>query len=157
MIRRLRSTLSLKRDAKVRTLLLLKKKCKEKIVTGMRLLFLERDIDKALRRMALEEEKNLTETVNDILWKGLKDYLKQTGTNHVLHRKGTVSGFTPLLDKDGKPVVSQSPSFPQIRNAQVLQTRTYAFLLHDLLMNEKGVRRFCNRIYAETPHIVRSL
>lgn len=40
----------------------------------MRLLFLERDIDKALRRMALEEEKNLTETVNDILWKGLKDY-----------------------------------------------------------------------------------
>lgn len=55
----------------------------------MRLLFLERDIDKAL-----EEEKNLTETVNDILWKGLKDYLKQTGTNHVLHRKGTVSGFT---------------------------------------------------------------
>lgn len=74
MIRRLRSTLSLKRDAKVRTLLLLKKKCKEKIVTGMRLLFLERDIDKALRRMALEEEKNLTETVNDILWKGLKDY-----------------------------------------------------------------------------------
>jgi hypothetical protein len=42
----------------------------------MRLLFLERDIDKAL-----EEEKNLTETVNDILWKGLKDYLKQTGTN----------------------------------------------------------------------------
>ena len=40
----------------------------------MRLLFLERDIDKALRRMALEEEKNLPETVNDILWKGLKDY-----------------------------------------------------------------------------------
>lgn len=34
----------------------------------MRLLFLERDIDKALRRMALEEEKNLTETVNDILF-----------------------------------------------------------------------------------------
>lgn len=38
----------------------------------MRLLFLERDIDMALRRMALEEEKNLTETVNDILWKGLR-------------------------------------------------------------------------------------
>ena len=72
MIRRLRSTLSLKRDAKVRTLLLLKKKCKEKIVTGMRLLFLERDIDKALRRMALEEEKNLTETVNDILYPNLR-------------------------------------------------------------------------------------
>jgi hypothetical protein len=38
--------------------------------------FLDRDIDKALRRMALEEEKNLTETVNDILRKGLEKYLK---------------------------------------------------------------------------------
>ena len=37
--------------------------------------FLDRDIDKALRRMALEEEKNLTETVNDVLRKGLKKYL----------------------------------------------------------------------------------
>lgn len=33
MIRRLRSTLSSKRDAKVRMLLLLKKKCKEKSVS----------------------------------------------------------------------------------------------------------------------------
>lgn len=37
--------------------------------------FLDRDIDKALRRMALEEEKNLTETVNDVLRKGLKKHL----------------------------------------------------------------------------------
>ena len=37
--------------------------------------FLDRDIDKALRRMALEEEKNLTETVKDVLRKGLKKYL----------------------------------------------------------------------------------
>lgn len=36
--------------------------------------FLDRDIDKALRRKALEEEKNLTETVNDILRKGLERY-----------------------------------------------------------------------------------
>lgn len=36
--------------------------------------FLDRDIDKALRRMALEEEKNLTETVNIVLRKALKDY-----------------------------------------------------------------------------------
>lgn len=41
----------------------------------MRLLFLERDIDKALRRMALEEGKNLTESVNDALRAGLKKYL----------------------------------------------------------------------------------
>lgn len=37
--------------------------------------FLDRDIDKALRRMALEEEKNLTETVNDVLRKGTKKIL----------------------------------------------------------------------------------
>lgn len=37
--------------------------------------FLDRDIDKALRRMGLEEEKNLTETVNDILRRGLGGYL----------------------------------------------------------------------------------
>lgn len=37
--------------------------------------YLDRGIDKALRRMALEEEKNLTETVNDILRRGLGGYL----------------------------------------------------------------------------------
>ena len=36
---------------------------------------LDRDIDKALRRMALENEKNLTETINDILRKGLEHFL----------------------------------------------------------------------------------
>lgn len=37
--------------------------------------YLDRDIDKALRRMALEEGKNLTESVNEILRKGLSKYL----------------------------------------------------------------------------------
>mgnify|MGYP001084399777 CR=1 FL=1 len=37
--------------------------------------FLDRDIDKALRRMALEEETNLTETINKILRERLKEYL----------------------------------------------------------------------------------
>ena len=37
--------------------------------------YLERDIDKALRRMALEEGKNLTESVNDALRAGLAKYL----------------------------------------------------------------------------------
>ena len=37
--------------------------------------FLDRDIDKALKRKALEEEKNLTETINAALRQGLKDYL----------------------------------------------------------------------------------
>lgn len=39
----------------------------------MRLLFLERDIDKALRRMALEEEKNLIMKSSLIEYKGMLD------------------------------------------------------------------------------------
>lgn len=38
--------------------------------------FLDRDIDKALRRMALEKEKNLTETINEVLRKGLREYFQ---------------------------------------------------------------------------------
>ena len=37
--------------------------------------YLDRDIDKALRRMALEREKNLTETLNEVLRIGLREYL----------------------------------------------------------------------------------
>ena len=37
--------------------------------------YLDRDIDKARRRMALEEGKNLTESVNDALRAGLTKYL----------------------------------------------------------------------------------
>lgn len=37
--------------------------------------FLDRDVDKALRRMALEEEKSLTEAVNDILRNGLREFM----------------------------------------------------------------------------------
>ena len=31
----------------------------------------------------------------------------QTGVNYIFHRNGNAAGFTPLLDKDGKPVVTQ--------------------------------------------------
>ncbi|WP_331489046.1 DUF6440 family protein, partial [Parablautia intestinalis] len=31
----------------------------------------------------------------------------QTGVNYIFHRNGNAAGFTPLLDKDGKPVISQ--------------------------------------------------
>lgn len=31
----------------------------------------------------------------------------ETGVNYVFHRNGNAAGFTPLLDKDGKPVVTQ--------------------------------------------------
>ena len=31
---------------------------------------------------------------------------KQTGVNYIFHRDGNASGFTPLLDENGKPVIS---------------------------------------------------
>lgn len=43
--------------------------------------FLDRDVDKALRRMALEEEKTLTEVVNNVLRSGLEKYLPIHGIN----------------------------------------------------------------------------
>ena len=49
-----------------------KEKIKDRV---QRSYFLDRDIDKALRRMALEEGKNLTESVNDALRAGLTKYL----------------------------------------------------------------------------------
>lgn len=30
----------------------------------------------------------------------------ETGVNYVFHRNGNAAGFTPLLDKEGKPVVT---------------------------------------------------
>ncbi len=29
-----------------------------------------------------------------------------TGVNYIFHRVGTASGFTPLLDSEGKPVIT---------------------------------------------------
>lgn len=37
--------------------------------------FIDRDLDKALRKMGLEEDKKLTEVVNEVLRMGLKKYL----------------------------------------------------------------------------------
>lgn len=37
--------------------------------------FIDRDLDKALRKMGLEEDKKLTEVVNEILRTGLQKYL----------------------------------------------------------------------------------
>lgn len=37
--------------------------------------FIDRDLDKALRKKSLEEDKKLTEAVNEILRSGLKKYL----------------------------------------------------------------------------------
>lgn len=38
--------------------------------------FLDRDIDKALKKMALDTEMNLTETVNKVLRSGLSMYIQ---------------------------------------------------------------------------------
>ena len=68
---RLRLSLSSEQDARARILLLLKKNSDR----VQRAYYLDRDLDKALRRMALEEGKNLTESVNDALRAGLTKYL----------------------------------------------------------------------------------
>ena len=75
MIERLRLSLSSEQDARARMLLLLKKKMQKNSDRVQRAYYLDRDIDKALRRMALEEGKNLTESINDALRKGLVEYL----------------------------------------------------------------------------------
>ena len=31
---------------------------------------------------------------------------RETGVNYVFHRNGPAAGLTPLLDKEGKPVVT---------------------------------------------------
>ena len=33
---------------------------------------------------------------------------RETGVNYVFHASGYAGGMTPLLDKDGKPVVSRT-------------------------------------------------
>lgn len=59
-------------EAESQEMPVLKVKNKDRV---QRSYFLDRDIDKALRRMALEEEINLTEAVNKILRKELVEYL----------------------------------------------------------------------------------
>ena len=34
----------------------------------------------------------------------------QTGVNYLFHRNGNAAGFTPLLDPEGKPVVTPCAS-----------------------------------------------
>lgn len=54
----------------------------------------------------------LMERFKKIYQQGIVDVVEiwvdtQTGVNYVFHRNGNAAGFTPLLDKDGKPIVSQ--------------------------------------------------
>lgn len=60
------------KENKTNTQPVTKNKSKDRV---QRACFLDRDIDKALRRMALEQGMNLTETINGVLRNGLKSYL----------------------------------------------------------------------------------
>ncbi len=60
------------KENKTNTQPVTKNKSKDRV---QRAYFLDRDIDKALRRMALEQGMNLTETINGVLRNGLKSYL----------------------------------------------------------------------------------
>ncbi len=73
---RLRLSLSSEQEARARTTVVAEEKMQRKNSDRvLRAYYLDRDIDKALRRMALEEGKNLTESVNDALRAGLTKYL----------------------------------------------------------------------------------
>ena len=61
-----------KPEAESQEMPVVKSKNKDRV---QRSYFLDRVIDKALRKKALEEEKTLTETINEILKKGLSEYL----------------------------------------------------------------------------------
>ena len=60
------------KENKTNTQPVTKNKSKDRV---QRAYFLDRDIDKALRRMALEQGMNLTETINGVLRNGLKSYV----------------------------------------------------------------------------------
>lgn len=32
----------------------------------------------------------------------------ETGVNYIFHRNGNAAGLTPLIDKDGKPVITKN-------------------------------------------------
>lgn len=52
--------------------------------------------DKRFKKVYTQGSLNVTEIWVD----------KQTGVNYVFHQSGYAGGMTPLLDRDGKPVVS---------------------------------------------------
>lgn len=58
-----------------------------------------------------KERKKTMERFKKIYQQGTVDVIEiwldtETGVQYVFHRNGNAAGFTPLLDKDGKPVVT---------------------------------------------------
>ena len=55
--------------------------------------------------------RNIDGTISKIYQQGAIDVIEiwvdtETGVNYVFHRNGNAAGFTPLLDKEGKPIVT---------------------------------------------------
>ena len=58
-----------------------------------------------------KERKKTMDRFKKIYQQGTVDVIEtwldtETGVQYVFHRNGNAAGFTPLLDKDGKPVVT---------------------------------------------------
>lgn len=58
-----------------------------------------------------KERKKTMDRFKKIYQQGTIDVIEiwvdtETGVQYVFHRNGNAAGFTPLLDKDGKPVVT---------------------------------------------------
>lgn len=58
-----------------------------------------------------EKRRKIVERFKKIYQQGTIDVVEiwvdtETGVQYVFHRNGNAAGFTPLLDKDGKPVVT---------------------------------------------------
>ena len=64
-----------------------------------------------LEKSAIEIEYKRMERFKKIYQQGTIDVVEiwvdtETGVNYVFHRNGNAAGFTPLLDKEGKPTVT---------------------------------------------------
>ena len=72
------------------------------------------ELDPLYKRASIiqEDRRMIMERFKKIYHQGTIDVIEiwvdtETGVNYVFHRNGNAAGFTPLLDKDGKPIVTQ--------------------------------------------------
>ena len=63
--------------------------------------------------MAKKEERFVVTYVHNSLSKGNTRILvdTQTGVNYLWHSEGYGAGLTPLLDREGKPIISGTAQF----------------------------------------------
>ena len=58
--------------------------------------------------MAKKEEKRFIRTLQEAGWAGSTEIWvdKQTGVNYLYHTAGNSGGLTPLLNRDGTPIIT---------------------------------------------------